>query len=104
MFWKATSKQDSQVSPDSFKNHQNDPVFNWTFLEGLDEELVILLKQNKLSWMTTYADKLAHQLFKTIQKEVKDKTTKTMSLQLQQQNDQGRQAFFTRGKESLLLL
>lgn len=54
--------------------------------------------------MTTYADKLAHQLFKTIQKEGKDKTTKIMSLQLQQQSDQGRQAFFTRGKESLLLL
>lgn len=43
--------------------------------------------------MTTHADKLAslaHQLFKTIQKEEKGKATKIMSLQLQQQSNQVR--------------
>lgn len=37
---KKTFKQYSALSPDSFKYHQNDPLLNSTFLEGLGEELI----------------------------------------------------------------
>lgn len=56
-------------------------------MEGLDEELVTLIKQHKLTWQTTHADELAilaDQLSKTIQKKEKDKVTQIMNLQLQQ--------------------
>lgn len=87
-----TFKRYSGLSPDSFKDHQNDPLLNSAFLEGLDEELVTLIKQHKLNWQTTHADELAllaDQLSKTIQKkEKKDKATQIMNLQLQQLSNQ----------------
>lgn len=61
-------------------------MLNFAFLEGLREELVTLIKEPELNWLSTHADKLAtlaDQLFKTTQKEEKDKATKIMNLQLQ---------------------
>lgn len=63
------------------------------FLEELDEELVTPTKQHELNWLNTHADKLAaldNHLFKTVQKEEKDKSTKIMNLQLQQLSNQVR--------------
>ena len=88
---KKTFKRYSGQSPDSFKDHQNDPLLNLAFLEGLDEELVTLIKQHKLNRQTTHADELAllaDQLSKTIQKKKKDKVTQIMNLQLQQVSNQ----------------
>lgn len=56
---KRTSKQYSGLSPDSFKDHQNDPLRNSAFLERLDKELVTLIKQPKLNWPITCTDELA---------------------------------------------
>ena len=42
-------KQYSGLSLDSFKSHQNDPLPNLAFLEGLDEEFVTLIKQHELT-------------------------------------------------------
>lgn len=75
------------LSPDSFKDYQNDPLPKSTFLEGLDEELVTLIKQHKLNWQTTHANELgilADQLSKAIQKREKDKAAQIMNLHLQQ--------------------
>lgn len=57
-------KQYSELSPDRFKGHQNDPMLNSAFLEGLHEELVTLIKESELNWLTNYL-KLLKQKKKT---------------------------------------
>lgn len=42
-----TYKQHSEWSPDSFKEHQSDPLLNSAFLEGSDEDLITL-------WLINY--------------------------------------------------
>lgn len=79
---KKSFKQHSGLSPDSFKEHQNDPMLNSAYLEGLDEMLVTLIEQHELNWSTTYvsnSDKLAilaHHLFEMIQRQKRIKLLK----------------------------
>lgn len=54
-----TSEQHSDLSPDNFNNHRNYPFLKLPFLEGLDEEFVILVEQHQLNWPTMHANKLA---------------------------------------------
>lgn len=84
--FKKTFKRQSDLSPDNFNNHRNYPFLKLPFLDGLDEEFVILVEQHKLNWPTMHANKLAvlaDQLSKTIQEKEKDEATKIMNLQLQ---------------------
>ena len=80
-----TSKQYLGMSSDCFKDLQNDPLLNSALLEGLGEGLVTLIKQYELNWPTTRTNKLAilaNQLFKIIQKKLKNKAASIMSLQV----------------------
>ena len=43
-----TYKQHSGIDPENSLNHQNDPILNFIFLEGLDEELSRLVKRHEL--------------------------------------------------------
>lgn len=54
-----TSRQHSDLSPDNFNNHRNYPFLELPFLEGLDEEFVILVEQHQLNWPTMHANQLA---------------------------------------------
>ena len=42
---KKTSKQYSGLTSESFSNHQNNPLLNSAFLEGLDVDLTTLVKR-----------------------------------------------------------
>ena len=69
-----TFKQYSGLIPESFSNHQNDPLLNSTFLEGLDEDLTTLVKRHNLGWSALRINPLvtqADQIFKTIKKKRK---------------------------------
>ena len=57
------------MTPESFSNHQNNPLHNPAFLEGIDEDLTNLVKRYSLGWSKLHIDALvtlADQLFKTI--------------------------------------
>lgn len=79
------------MDPESFVNHQNDSVLHsifleGIFLEGLDEELVRLVKRHELDWATMHTNALvtaAAKLSKTLWKGEKEKA-KIMTVQLQQ--------------------
>lgn len=78
--FKKTFKQHSALSPDNFNNHQNYPFLKLPFLEGLNEEFVILAEQHKLNWPTMHANKLAvlaDELSKTIQEKDRRKLLKS---------------------------
>lgn len=82
-----TLKQYSGLSPDSFKDHQNDLLLNSAFLEGPNEELQTRIKRHKLNWPIMHTQEwaiLADQLSKTIQKGEKDKVAKILNFQLQE--------------------
>ena len=72
------------MNPESFQNHQNNQLLNSVFLEGLDEELALLVKQYNLGWATLPANatlSLEDQLSKTLQKIEKKEVSKVMNLQ-----------------------
>lgn len=50
--FKKSFKQHFGITPESLQNRQNDPLFNVSFLEGLDEELALLVKQYYIGWAT----------------------------------------------------
>lgn len=50
-------KQHSGINPKCFLNHQNNPILNSIFLEGIDE-LAQPVKRYKLDWATMYNNKL----------------------------------------------
>ena len=61
-------KQYSGLTPESFSNHQYDPLLNSVFSEGLDEDLATWSKDN-LGWSELHINALViltDQLFKTI--------------------------------------
>ena len=63
------------------------PYFNSTFIDGLDEELSLLIKRTHLNWQTMQIPHLVNldsELAGTIQKSNKKKAAQNMSLQLQQ--------------------
>lgn len=75
------------MAPESFQDHQNDPLLNLAILEGLDAELALLIKRYDLGWVTLHTNKLVslvHQPSKTLQKKEKEGATEAMHLQLQQ--------------------
>lgn len=62
-------------------------------MEGLDEDLIILIKKHKLNWPSISTDDpgiLADQLLKTIQKIKRDKAAKIVNVQLTQLSNQAR--------------
>ena len=75
-----TFKQHSGLTPESFSNHQNDPLLNSAFLEGFNEDLATLVKRHNLGCTALHANALvtlADQIFKTIKKEIKGNNYKS---------------------------
>lgn len=69
---KEKMKQYSGLTPESFSNHQYDPLLNSVFSEGLDEDLATLSKDNLKLNSPGYINALVilwrSQLFKTIKR------------------------------------
>lgn len=59
------------MTPESFSNHQNNPLLNPSFLEGIGEELATLIKRHNLGWSALHTNALvtlANQISKTIRR------------------------------------
>ena len=73
----------------SFSNHQNNPLHNPAFLEGIDEDLTTLVKRYTLGWSKLHIDDLvtlADQLSKPLKE--KGGFMKIMNFQLHQLSTQ----------------
>ena len=74
-----TFKRNSGLTPESFSNHQNDPLLNSAFLEGLDGDLPTLVKRHNpgcspfhtnalLHWLTNFSKPLKRKKREYLQK------------------------------------
>ena len=99
-----TFKQYSGVPPENFENGRSDTLLNSGFIQGLDEELVTLVKRNNVAWAslpTSQLITLADKLSQTILKEEKDMNSKIMSLQLKQLSKQVEESLISQNPKNL---